>query len=83
MIKRMKAIHTEEIDHVDYQHKLEKSYEIYYEADEETGAVLNITEITELPRQTFDEVKYDSLLWQHLVKTFEPDGFEEEQEDEL
>tara|TARA_R100001440_G_scaffold37321_1_gene56593 strand:- start:204 stop:305 length:102 start_codon:yes stop_codon:yes gene_type:complete len=33
MIKQMKAIHTEEIDHVDYQHKLEKSYEIYYEAD--------------------------------------------------
>ena len=83
MIKRMKAIHTEIIDHVDYRHWLDKSYEVYYEADEETGAVLEITEIIELPRETFDEVKYDSMLWQHLVKTFEPDGFEEEQEDEI
>ena len=83
MTKRMKAIHTEYINHVDYRHELEKSYEIYYEADEETGAVLNITEIIELPRQTFDEVRYDSLLWQHLVKKFQPDGTEQEQEDEL
>ena len=83
MIKRMKAIRTEIIDHVDYQHKLEKSYEIYYEADEETGAVFNITEIIELPRQTYDEVKHDSLLWEHLVKKFEPDGTEEKQEDEI
>jgi hypothetical protein len=50
--KQMKAIRTEYINHVDYRHELEKSYEIYYEADEETGAVLNITEIIELPRQT-------------------------------
>jgi len=83
MTKRMKAIHSEYINHVDYRHELEKSYEIYYEADEETGAVLNIIEIIELPRQTLDEVRYDSLLWQHLVKKFEPDGSEEEQEDEL
>ena len=83
MTKRMKAIHTEIINHVDYQHELEKSYEVYYEADEETGAVLEVTHLIELPRQTFDEVRYDSMLWNHVVKKFQPDGTEEEQEEEL